>query len=47
VLRAVRFGGLGRMQAACPSGDHSMKRKVDCVEQLEEEFGFVLHGQRG
>jgi len=34
------------MQAA-PVGDHSMKSKVDCVEQLGEEFGFVPHGQRG
>ena len=28
-------------------GDHSMKRKADCIEQLGEEFGFVPHGQRG
>ena len=46
MLKTVWLGGLGRMQAA-PAGDHFMKRKVDCVEQLEEEFGFVPHGQRG
>jgi len=32
--------------AGCPSRGPLYEEK-DCVEQLEEEFSFVPHGQRG